>query len=100
MSIKFKSYILCKWNLYEFGVPRVFPSWDYAQKEMEQQYNKLLAEYSNLHINEDSGVYTGCAKIGTVEGYEEWQIFECEMEIVDIDDLASVFGVNLGQRKV
>lgn len=100
MSIKIKGYVLCKWNLYEFGAPQMFPCWDSAQKEMEQQYKKLVAEYSNLHINEDSGVYTGCAKIGTDEGCDEWQIFECEMNIANIDDLSSVFGVNLGQRKV
>ena len=96
MSIKIKAYVLIKWNITEFGVPMVFPSYDTAYKEMEKQYNEAIGSYS-WHSEDESGFYTESAKIGTEEGIEEWQISECEMEINNLHEFTSAFETLLGQ---
>ena len=95
IKIKIKVHVLCKWNLYEFGSTKIFPHYDSAYKEMAKQYNESLNANSS-HIEDDTDIYSYGAKIVTIEGSEEWQIFVCGLEIANHADLLSTFGVTFG----
>jgi len=90
MSLKIKTYALCKWKIDGFGTPMVFPSYELAYKEMEKQYNKAIGEYS-WYSEDETDIYNDSAKISANEGIDEWQIFECEMEIDNLHEFTSAF---------
>ena len=103
MSKKIKTYVLCKryvydMNITEFEDPMVFPSHASAYKEMFRQYNESLG-LCKWYSKEETDIYNDKAEIDTGENAEEWQIYECEMEINNLKDFTSAYETLLTQYK-
>ena len=103
MSNKIKTYVLTKKNLYEMNIaefeePMVFPSHASAYKEMSRQYNESLG-LCKCYSEDETDIYNEKAVIDTGENIEEWQIYECEMEINNLNDFTSVYETLLTQYK-
>lgn len=97
MSIKIKTFVLCKRVGTDLGEPEVFPSFELAYKTMEAQYTAALSEYDEgSYYKDESSIGGETATIVTSSDWEEWIITEKELEISDLHGFASVFREHLG----
>ena len=99
MSIKIKTYVLCKSDIDEIGIPMVFPNHNLAYKAMEKQFNEKL-DKDSWHSEDETNIYSNGsngAQISSNKGIKKWQIFDCEMEIDNFHEFLSAFEIYLGQ---
>ena len=103
MSNKIKTYVLIKKDIQEMNItesedPMVFPSHSAAYKEMSLQYNESLG-LCKWYSEDETDIYNDRAVIDTGENAEEWQIYECKMEINDLKDFTSAYETLITQYK-
>lgn len=97
MSIKIKTYVLCKRLGTELGEPEVFPNFEQAYKAMEAEFDAALAEYNEgAYYKDETTIGGDTAVIVTGGDWQEWTITEKELEISDLGSFVSVFREHLG----
>ena len=90
MSVKIKAHILCHSLNGDICEPEMFPTKALAYSAMETAFYKSLRD-NDCDIGDATDIYHDEAKRSTFNDDEFWAITEKELEIDDLQGLASVF---------
>ena len=98
MSDKIKIYLLCyrySENLYD--IYKLFTDYEQAYNKMETQYNEALDDFNadGGFKEDETEIENDKASVVGLNKWEQWNIYDVELEINNFKDFISVFDIFL-----
>jgi len=98
MSDKIKIYLLCyrySENLYD--IYKLFTDYEQAYNKMETQYNEALDDFNadGGFKEDETEIENDKASVVGLNKWEQWNIYDVELEINNFKDFISLFDIFL-----